>query len=265
MIHPTAIISPEAQLAADVEVGPFAIVGAGVKLGAGCRVLARAIIEGDTIAGENNVFGYGAVIGAVPQDLAFDETKDKTGVRIGSGNVFRENVTIHRGTKDGTMTTVGDGCFLMVDSHLGHNCAVGNNVILANGVLCAGHVTIGDNVVVGGGAMFHQFVRVGRYAMVRGSARMAKDVPPFTVTFEINDLVGLNAVGLRRAGFSSATRVELRRAYKHMFLSGFNVSQALEAAAKETWCAEAQEFFNFIREASKRGVCVARSQHGEEE
>jgi len=257
-IHPTAIISSEAQLASDVEVGPFAIVGAGVHLGAGCRVLAHAIIEGDTIVGENNTFGYGAVIGAVPQDYAFDPTKNKTGVRIGSSNTFREYVTIHRGTKDGTITTVGNECFLMANAHLGHNCTIGNNVILANAVLCAGHVTIGDRTVVGGGAGFHQFVRVGRCVMAQGLERFLKDVTPYTTANGIGELMGLNAIGLRRAGFSSEARMEIRRAYKLMFHSNLNVTQALEAAAKETWSTEAQEFFDFFH-GSKRGFAPACS------
>lgn len=252
-IHPTAVVSPEAVLAADVEVGPYAVVGAGVHLGAGTVVQAHAMIEGDTVLGERNQVGYGAVIGAPPQDFAFKPSL-KSAVRIGDGNTFREYVTIHRGTKEGTVTNVGNDCYLMVGSHLAHNNQIGNRVIIANNCLLAGYVEVGDGAVLGGGTVFHQFIRVGKMAMVRGGTRFGKDIPPFVTANGENIITGLNVVGLRRAGVSAEARAELRRVFRQIFGSGLNMSQALEGAAKETWGPEATYFLEFIR-ASKRGMC----------
>lgn len=259
-IHPTAIVDPAARLAAGVEVGPHAIIGPSVVLGAGCRVLAHAILEGDVIAGENNTFGYGCVVGTPPQDFAFDPACP-SGVRIGSGNIFREHVTIHRGTKEGTFTEVGDGCYLMVNAHMGHNSKLANRVVMANDVLLAGYVEIADGAIIAGGAMLHQFMRVGTLAMVRGGARVGKDVPPYTFAETKNQLLGINSIGLRRAGLSADARTEIRRAYKLAFRSGLNVSQALAKSREETWGPEAALFFDFIA-SSKRGVCTANRMVG---
>ncbi len=254
-IHPTAIVSEKAQLADDVEVGPHAIIGDEVTLGKGCVVQARAILDGKTTFGEKNIIGYGAVIGAPPQDFAFNESV-KSEVRIGNGNSFREYVTIHRGTKDGSATIVGDNCYLMVGTHLGHNVRLGNKVIIANNCLLAGYVEVQDGAVLGGGTVFHQFMRVGRMAMVRGGTRFGKDIPPYVSADGENLLSGINAIGLRRAGVSAETRMEVRRAFKLLFRSGLSVSQGLAQAKESTWSPEAQFFFDFIA-ASKRGVCSA--------
>lgn len=254
-IHPTAIVSPQAALADDVEVGPYAIIGDQVALGAGCVVQAHAVLEGRTTLGERNLVGYGAVLGTPPQDFAFQDSVCSE-VRIGNDNTFREYVTIHRGTKEGSATVVGDGCFLMVGSHLGHNVRLGNKVIIANNCLLAGYVEIGDGAVLGGGTVFHQFIRIGALAMVRGGTRFGKDIPPYTSADGENLLSGINAIGLRRAGLSTETRQEIRRAFKLIYRSGWNVAQALEEAKKTSWSPEAQVFFDFIA-ASKRGVCGA--------
>jgi UDP-N-acetylglucosamine acyltransferase len=167
-IHPTAIVSEGADLADDVEIGAHAIVGERVKLGSGCIVQAHAILEGQTVLGSGNFVGYGAVIGATPQDFAFRETVS-SGVRIGDNNTFREYVTIHRGTKEASATVVGNDCYLMVGTHLGHNVALGHKVVIANNCLLAGYVEIGDGAVLGGGTVFHQFLL--RYQCYRLAAR----------------------------------------------------------------------------------------------
>jgi len=254
-IHPTAIVSPQAQLADDVEVGPQAIIGDQVTLGKGCIVQARAILEGKTTFGDGNFIGYGAVIGTPPQDFAFNESTVSE-VQIGDGNTFREYVTIHRGTKEGTATIVGNGCYLMVGTHLGHNVRLGDKVIIANNCLLAGYVEIQDGAVLGGGTVFHQFMRVGRLAMVRGGTRFGKDIPPYVSADGENMLSGINAVGLRRSGLSSETRMEIRRAFKLLYRSGLSVSQGLAKAKESSWSAEASLFFDFIA-SSKRGVCLA--------
>ncbi len=260
-IHPTAIIEDGAVLGADVEVGPYAIVGREAVVGAGTRILSHAVLDGRVTLGERNVVGHGAVIGAPPQDFAFDPDTE-TGVRIGSGNTFREHVTIHRGTKAGTTTEVGDGNFVMVGVHFGHNARVGNRTIIANNCLLAGHVEVQDGAVLGGGTVFHQFMRVGRLAMVRGGTRFGKDIPPFCVADGENLLSGLNAVGLRRAGFSGESRLEIKRLFKLVFRSGLNLSQALAEAEALAWNAEAREFLDFLASAKRRGVCAANQRAG---
>jgi UDP-N-acetylglucosamine acyltransferase len=253
-IHPTAIVEDGARLGAEVEVGAYAIVGGNAVLGGGCRVQAHAVITGHVTMGERNFVGYGAVIGAAPQDFAFDESSVSE-VRIGDGNVFREYVTIHRGTKEGTATLVGDGNFVMTGAHFGHNVRVGDRTVIANNCLLAGYAEIQDGAVLGGGTVFHQHMRVGRLCMVRGGARFGKDIPPFTVADGENIISGLNAVGLKRTGFPSETRLELKRLFRLIFCGRLNVSQALDAARAIAWGPEALEMIEFIAGAKKRGVC----------
>ena len=176
-IHPTALVSAGAQLADDVEIGAHTIIGEHVKIGAGCTVQANAILEGRTTLGERNFVGYGAIIGAPPQDFAYRESVISE-VQIGEGNTFREYVTIHRGTKEGSATIVGNDCYLMAGSHLGHNVRLGDKVIIANNCLLAGYVEVDRGAVLGGGTVFHQFLRIGPLAMVRGGTRFGKDIPP---------------------------------------------------------------------------------------
>lgn len=268
VIHPSALVDPSAILADDVEVGPWAIIGPEVVLGPGCRVLARATIEGKVEMGRGNTVGIGAVIGAEPQDFSF-KAGTKSGVMIGDDNTFREYVTIHRGTAEGSYTTVGNGNFLMAGAHMGHNSSVGNKVIIANNCLLAGHVEVQDGAVLGGGSVFHQFIRVGRLCMVRGGERFNKDVPPFVSAYGTSLVAGINAVGLKRAGFSAETRMEIKRAFRLVYHSGLNISQAIEEAGKQTWGTEARFFLDFIATAKRRGVSsVARrgsSASGDEE
>jgi UDP-N-acetylglucosamine acyltransferase len=260
-IHPTAIVSPEARLGEDVEVGPGAIIGAGVVIGAGCVIQAHAVIEGGATLGEDNTVGYGAVIGAPPQDYAHSP-EIKSSVVIGSHNRIREYVTIHRGTKEGTVTTIGDKCFLMVGCHLGHNVQVGNEVVIVNNCLLGGYAQVGDGAVLGGGAVFHQFVRIGKRAMIAGGSQFNKDIPPFAMAQLFNLLSGVNIIGLRRAGFKAETRSEIRRAFKLVFRSSLPVKAALEKARESEWGPEAQEFFDFIA-SSKRGCATSNLAKGQ--
>jgi UDP-N-acetylglucosamine acyltransferase len=254
-IHPSAVISPSARLAESVEVGPHAIIGGEAVIGEGCVIQAHAIIESRVTMGAGNVIGYGAVIGAAPQDFAHSP-EIASGVRIGDNNRIREYVTIHRGTKEGTETTVGSGCFLMVGCHLGHNVTLADNVIITNGCLLAGYVDVGESAVLGGGSVFHQFMRIGRRAMIAGSSSFNKDIPPFVMANFRNLLVGLNVIGLRRGGFLPAARAEIKRAFRLVYRSGYGVGEALARAADSEWGPDATEFFDFIR-ASKRGTCTS--------
>lgn len=262
-IHPTAVVEEGAVIGADVKIGPYALIGPEVKLGDGCIVHGHAVLAGKVTIGKNNTIGYGSVIGTPPQDFAYKEGIPSE-VRIGDGNTLREYVTIHRGTRAGSATVMGNNNYLMTASHLGHDVRVGNNVIIANNCLLAGYVEVQDNAVLGGGTVFHQFMRIGRLAMVRGGTRFGKDIPPFTVGESTNRLSGLNAVGLKRHGFSVELRLELKRAFRLLFREGLNFRQGLERAARSEWCKETQEFFDFIAE-SKRGVCPANQKHSHEE
>ena len=261
LIHPTALVDPAADLAPDVEVGPGVIIGAGAVLGAGCKVQARAVITGHVRMGRNNTVGYGAILGGDPQDFAF-KGETPSSVEIGEGNVFREYVTIHRGTKEGSVTTVGDNNFLMVGAHMGHNSSVGNNVIIANNCLLAGYVEVQHGAVLGGGSVFHQFIRVGRLCMVRGGERFNKDIPPYVSAYGTSLVAGINAIGLRRAGFSSEARMEIKRAFRLVYRSGLNIAQAVEESKKQPWGPEAQFFLDFIASAKKRGVSSVAPRRG---
>ncbi|MEO8205151.1 MAG: acyl-ACP--UDP-N-acetylglucosamine O-acyltransferase [Chthoniobacterales bacterium] len=254
-IHPTAIIEDGAVLADDVEVGPYALIGNNVRIGAGCIVQAHAVLTSRVTMGEKNLVGYGTVIGAAPQDFAHNESIQSE-VRIGSGNTFREYVTIHRGTKEGTATVVGDGNYLMTASHLAHNVQIGNKVVIANNCLLAGYVSVDDGTVLGGGTVFHQFIRIGSYVMVRGGTRFGKDIPPYTTADRDNILAGINIIGLKRNGFSLAARQEIRALYRLIFRNGLNLSQALEIAKEKSWGVEATRFLDFLT-SSKRGLCHA--------
>lgn len=263
-IHPTAIVSPRATIADDVEIGPHVIIGDEVALGPGCVIQANAVIEGKTTLGARNRVGYGAILGAPPQDFAFTDSV-QSAVRIGDGNTIREYVTIHRGSKDGTATVVGNDCYLMVGAHLGHNVQLGNGVVIANDCLLAGYVEVGDKAVLGGGSVFHQFIRIGRMAMISGGAGFTKDIPPYTLANQDEKVSGINVIGLRRSGFAPAVRTEIRRAFKFVYWGGLNFREAVVKARESSWAPETQYFFDFIA-ASKRGICpVNRLPHGAEE
>jgi UDP-N-acetylglucosamine acyltransferase len=260
-IHPTAIIDAKAKIEADVEVGPYALIGPDVTIGARSTIQAHAVIERDVRIGTDNLIGYGAIIGAPPQDLSFSADR-KTKVEIGNGNLIREYCTIHRGTADGTATVVGDKNFLMAGAHLGHNCVIGDSVIIANNCLLGGHVRVDDGAFLGGACLFHQSVHVGRLAIAQGGSGFGKDVPPFVIAAERNYVFGLNVVGLRRAGFSARERDEIKAAFKLIYTSGLNISQALGKAKKFT--GPALEFIDFVANAKKRGICPLKGGSSED-
>ena len=234
-IHYTAIVAQGAKLAADVEIGPYSIVGPEVEVGSGCTIGSNVILEHRVVLGAGTKVGHGTVLGTNPQDLGFEVKRKDTGVRIGKNNTIREHVTINRATLENADTVVGDDNFLMTGCHLGHDCLLGHRVIVANNVLLAGHVKVADSTFLGGGSVFHQFVTIGCLAMVQGDSACSQNVPPYTVATRLNTVVGLNSIGLRRAGLSAEARLQLKRAFKLLYLSGMNVSQALEAATGENW------------------------------
>jgi UDP-N-acetylglucosamine acyltransferase len=257
-IHPSACIHPSATLGARARVGPGVVVDEHVVIGDDCDLRAHAIVTGYTQMGDRNLVGYGAVIGAEPQDRGFAPTTVSY-VRIGNDNIFRENVTIHRGTKPETETSVGNNNFLMAGAHLAHNCKVGNNTIFANNATCGGYVEIEDGAFLSGNILVHQFCRVGRLAMMRGGARISKDLPPFVIADTTNDWVGLNVVGMRRAGITAADRAAVKACYANLF----DGRRPLRAAIAELLATQppscVEEILVFLQRA-KKGVCFPAHQ-----
>lgn len=237
-----------------MEIGPLAVIEAGVRVGDRCLIRGHAQLIGSVELGEGCEIGHGAVIGADPQDLGFDRSL-KSGVVMGPRNVVREYVTIHRSTREGGNTLVGEGNLFMVGSHLGHDVVVGDANILANHCLLGGHVHLGSGAFLGGGSAVHQFVRLGDRCMAQGLAGISQDVPPYVLVSDINVVRGLNVVGMRRAGLSAATRQSVKDAYHQIYLAGLNLQEALASSEEREWAPEARTFIDFFRVPSKRGIC----------
>jgi len=252
-VHPSALVSPDAELADGVTVGPFTMIDGPVKLEAGVSVAGHCHIVGRVRIGTGSKVGWGSVIGADPQDLSFDPATD-SGVDIAERNTIREYVTIHRGSKPGSNTCLGQGNFLMTGAHLAHDVKMGCDNIIANNVLIAGHVTVGNRVFLGGGAVFHQFIRIGDLAMAQGNSGISRDVPPYCIVHGVNRLSGINVVGLRRAGIDSATRAEIKEAYRLLFLSGHLLSKANEIAASRTWSDVARKLVDAVAMPSSKSI-----------
>ena len=256
-VHPSALVSPNARLGDGVTIGPFAIVAGGAVLGDGCSVGAHAQILGPSRIGPENQIGAGAIIGGDPQDLSFHPSTEST-VVLGRGNRIREYVTIHRGSKPGSATVIGERNFLMAASHVGHDTVIGDDCVIANNAMLAGHVVIGDRVFVGGGSAIHQFIRLGDLCITQGNSAMSRDVPPFCIAAQLNRLVGLNVVGLRRAGYDATTRADIKRAFDLVFRGQQNLTQALNSAATLDWAGPAASFLDFLGKTAKKGVCFPR-------
>jgi UDP-N-acetylglucosamine acyltransferase len=251
-IHPTALVSDGAKLGSEVTVGAYAIIESDTSIGDGTEIRAHACIKRFTTIGQSNLIHEGAVIGGEPQDLGFQNCESF--VRIGSRNIIREGVTIHRGTQQGSETIVGSDCFFMAYAHIAHNCQLGNSVILANNVALAGHVEIEDQVFISGGVVVHQFCRIGRLAMLGGNSKIVQDCLPFVITDGMPGRAsGLNIIGLRRAGFKSSDIKELKRAYRNLLRSGLMLEEALERLAEQD-NPLIHHLMSFIR-SSKRGFC----------
>jgi UDP-N-acetylglucosamine acyltransferase len=254
MIHSTAIIDPSAELADDVEVGPYAIIGNNVKIGSGTSVGPHAVIDGWTEIGKDNKIFQFASVGAPPQDLKF--AGEVTTLKIGDRNTIREFATLHRGTADGGgVTVVGNDNLLMAYSHVAHDCIVHNHTVLANGATLAGHVEIEDYSIMGGLAAVHQFTRIGCHTMISGGSMVAQDIPPYTIAQgDRAKSMGLNLIGLKRRGFAEASLRGLKQAYRLIFRSGLRLEEALQRIEVEVeTSAELEHFVSFIKE-SQRGI-----------
>ncbi len=244
-IHPTAIIDSSAILGNDVEIGPFCIVEKDVFLGDRCQLASRATIKEGTRMGENNCVHEGAILGGLPQHIQLPETTGS--LQIGNDNTFRENTTVHRGLHEKDKTMIGDGNLIMVGAHVGHDCHIGHHVVLINNVMIAGHVTIGDRAYVAGGAAVQQFRRVGQLAAVGGYARAVKDVPPFvTLDGYTSGVVGLNRVGLQRAGYKPNEIAALKNAYRLIYRSGLPWKEILERLKTDFPSGPAADFYSFL-------------------
>lgn len=245
-IHPTALIAAGACLADDVEVGPYVIIEDHVSIGSGTKIMAHAVLRSYTTIGERNQIHMGVIIGHDPQDVAFDPAAESY-VRIGNDNSIREYCTIHRGTKHGSTTCIGDNNFLMVNVHVAHNVQIGNRVIIANNTMLAGYVKVADRVFMSGAVAVHQFCSIGTLAMISGQSGFSQNVPPFVIALERNSVEGLNMVGLRRAGASPEAIRELKEAYGLLYRSGL---LRVEAIARMQACDfvsnEAREFLSFV-------------------
>ena len=261
-VHPTAIVAPGAELAPGVQVGPYSIIGDQVRIGPGTRVGAHAILEGPTDIGRDCQIASHAVLGTAPQDLKY--RGEATRLRVGDGVVVREFATLNRGTVGGGgLTSVGDRSVLMAYCHVAHDCHLGCGVIMANCATLAGHVIIEDHAIIGGLAGIHQFIKIGRHALVGACSGVLKDIPPFVKAQGVRaKLYGLNSVGLRRHQFAPEVIRRLKAAYRLLFHGGLNTSQALEQIASEVeGCAEVEHLVAFIK-SSTRGV--ARAHRGGE-
>ncbi len=251
-IHPTAVVEDGAQIAASAKIGPLCWISSRAKIGENVQLLGRVTIMGDTTVGEGTIVFPGAVLGAGPQDHG-NEFQSEAKLIIGKRNIIRENVTMHAGTpKEHFTTTVGDDGMFMINSHIAHDCVVGNNVIMTNNAVIGGHVRLGDGVILGGNSAVHQFCRIGRKAMVGGLSGVDRDVIPFgIVTGDRGKLRGLNVVGLKRSGFDEHTVKSISRAYMFIFKGkeGTFEERLLEAAVKFKDNEMVMEQIKFIGEA----------------
>ena len=254
-VHPTAIVDARAEIDSDVQIGPYCVIGAGVRIGKGCRVHSHAVITGRTTLGEGNVVFPFATIGDTPQDLKYKGEPSE--LLIGNRNTIREYVSLNPGTTGGGMVTrVGDQNLLMMQCHIAHDCLLGDRNVVANGATLGGHVVIEDFVIVGGLVGIHQFVRIGTGAIVGAGSMVSKDVPPYcNATGDRAKLHGLNLEGLKRRGFDRTVIALLRKAYRIVFQSALRTEDALKKIREELpSIPEIEKFVSFIAQ-SRRGVC----------
>jgi UDP-N-acetylglucosamine acyltransferase len=254
-IHPTALVSADAQIGENVEIGAFAIVGPECVIGDGCVIAPRATLEKLATLGANVRVGMGSIVGGDPQDLKF--RGERTFAEIGDGTVIREFVTINRGTAESERTVVGRNCLIMSYVHLAHDCHLGDHIIISNASQVAGHVHMEERVIISGLVAVHQFVKIGAYAFVGGSSKVTQDVPPYLkAAGNPVKIYGLNSVGLQRANMDPAVVRELKRAYRIFFRSELIMSRAMERAREELESfPEVEHFLSFVSR-SERGLAV---------
>lgn len=252
-IHKTAIVAKEAKIGKNVEIGPYCIIEGNTRIGDNTKLWQGVYVAGGTTIGKDCQIHMGAVLGHVPQDIAFEGKQ--TFLKMGDRNIIREYVTIHRGTKEASSTMLGDDNFLMALSHVGHNCELGNKIVICNNTLLGGHIKVGDMTFISGNCVIHQFVRIGKLVMAGGSTRIGKDVPPYMLVERESLVTSYNVIGLRRAGFNQDVRNQIKKAYQLLYHSGLNTANALKKIEAELHSPEVKELLDFIKSAdSKRGI-----------
>ncbi len=254
-IHSTAVVASGAQIAENVQIGPYSVIGANVKIGAGTWVGPHVVVEGHTTIGENNRLFQFASIGSAPQDLKYKG--EPTLLIIGDSNIIREYVTLQPGTIQANgKTVIGNGNLFMASSHVGHDCVVGNGNVFANNVAVAGHVTIQDKVIIGGMAGIHQFCTIGNHAMLSGGSMVVKDVPPYCIAQgDRANLRGLNTLGLQRAGFEKEQIFNIKKAYRSLFMAKGKMSERINSIPSEIAIQPyISTMIEFIK-SSQRGIC----------
>jgi UDP-N-acetylglucosamine acyltransferase len=256
-IHSTALVDPRAEIHPEATIGPYVVIDGRICIGRGTRVLAHVVLTGNTEIGEENEIHMGAVIGHTPQDFSYQG--GETFLKIGHRNIIREHSQIHRGTAVGSATIIGNDNYFMHHSHVAHNCQIGNQTVIAGGALLAGYVQVEDRAFVSGNCVVHQFVRIGTLAILRGLSRTSRDVPPFCIMDGTHTVRGLNAVGLRRAGFSADRIRALRQAFGRLFRQKGNLGRALAELRAQPCSSDVGYLLDFIQQ-SKRGVCFGPRQ-----
>lgn len=261
-IHPAAVVSPQAQFGANVEVGPLAVIDGPVTIGDDCVIRSGAFLYGPMTLGRGNLVYSGAVLGERPQHLKYND--EPTTLEIGDNNIFREHVTIHRGTTHSMKTVVGSNNFFMVNSHVAHDCVIGDRCILANGAVIGGHCVLQDGVILSGNSAVHQFVRIGRLGMIAGCSATQKDIPPFVIQIGLDNIGGINLVGMKRAGMSRDQISAVRAAFKMLFREGLVLPAAMAKMERDLGAFEAvQEMLTFLRGCTK-GINFMRSRFHDE-
>ncbi len=255
-IHPLALVSPKTKIGEDIDIGPFCVVEPGVEIGDGCRLASHVVVKQGTRLGSANQIAEGVVLGGMPQHINMPDAPG--GVIIGSGNTIRENVTVHRALEAEETTIIGDNNLLMANVHVAHDCRVGNQTIFANNGMLAGHVTVGDRAYLSGAVAIHQFCRIGTLAMVGGQSHLTKDVPPYVTVDGLSSLVvGLNQVGLRRAGFSVGDVRRLKAAYRVIYRSNLTWNEILVRLRDEFTDGPPSQFHQFLS-TTTRGIVAER-------
>lgn len=255
-IHPTAVISPLAELADNVRIGPHAVVEGRVIIGPDCTLRPGALLCGPLSLGRGNIVFSGSILGERPQHLKYND--EPTSLEIGDWNTFREYVTIHRGTSHSMTTRIGSHNLFLAQSHVGHDCVVGDGCTLSNGALVGGHCVIGDNVFLSDNSAVHQFVRIGRLALLDACSITTKDIPPFVSQEDVNSVVGINVAGMRRAGMSSQQIQDVAAAFRIIFHEGLPLPAALDRLEQELGAKPAvQEMIAFLRQRN-RGINSSR-------
>ena len=255
-IHPSALVGSRATVGLDVQIGPYCVIEDDVTIGDGCQFEGHVIVKSGTTLGSGNRVSEGAVLGGLPQHVHVPENPGR--LIIGSNNMIRENVTVHRALDTEHPTTIGDHCLLMANAHVAHDCRVADYVIITNNAMLAGHVVVGERAYISGAVGVHQFCRIGPLAMVGGQAHVVKDVPPFvTIDGQSSYVVGLNQVGLRRAGCSPEAVVQLKEAYRIIYRSGLMWAEILRRLREEFSEGMASQFYGFLA-STKRGITPER-------